>query len=207
MEGWDEVLEPDTPTDVVIHSWRGEKALAVAARQGNSTLLSTGYYIDLNQSAAQHYLVDPMSGDAAQLSSEQQARILGGEATMWSEYVTPEIVDSRIWPRTAAIAERLWSPQQVRDVDSMYQRLGIVSQKLQYYGLQHRSFTDIMLERMSGETDPEPLKVPAAVVQPPEGYEREELKEYDTSSPLNRLVDAVRLRRVRRRGSSAIWQS
>ena len=191
MEGWDEVLEPDTPTDVVIHSWRGEKALAVAARQGNSTLLSNGYYIDLNQSAAQHYLVDPMSGDAAQLSSEQQARILGGEATMWSEYVTPEIVDSRIWPRTAAIAERLWSPQQVRDVDSMYQRLGIVSQKLQYYGLQHISFTDIMLERMSGETDPAPLKVLAAVVQPPEGYEREELKEYDTSSPLNRLVDAV----------------
>ena len=26
---------------------------------------------------------------------------------MWSEYVTPESVDSRIWPRTAAIAERL----------------------------------------------------------------------------------------------------
>lgn len=191
MEGWDEVLEPDTPTDVVIHSWRGEKALAVAARQGNSTLLSNGYYIDLNQSAAQHYLVDPISGDAAQLSREQQARILGGEATMWSEYVTPEIVDSRIWPRTAAIAERLWSPQQVRDVDSMYQRLEIVSQKLQYYGLQHISFTDIMLERMSGETDPAPLKVLAAVVQPPEGYQREELKEYDTSSPLNRLVDAV----------------
>jgi hexosaminidase len=191
MEGWDEVLQPDTPTDVAIHSWRGEKALAVAARQGNSTLLSNGYYIDLNQSAAQHYLVDPMSGDAAALTGEQQARILGGEATMWSEYVTPENVDSRIWPRTAAIAERFWSPKQVRDVDSMYQRLAIVSQKLQYYGLQHISFTDIMLERMSGESDPEPLKVLAAVVQPPEGYEREELKEYDTSSPLNRLVDAV----------------
>ena len=26
---------------------------------------------------------------------------------MWSEYVTPENVDSRIWPRTAAIAERI----------------------------------------------------------------------------------------------------
>jgi hexosaminidase len=191
MEGWDEVLQPDTPRDVVIHSWQEEKVLAVAARQGNRTLLSNGYYIDLNQSAAQHYLVDPISGDAASLTPEQQSRILGGEATMWSEYVTPEIVDSRIWPRTAAIAERLWSPQQVRDVNSIYQRLAIVSQKLQYYGLQHISFTDIMLERMSGESDPQPLKVLAAVVQPPEGYEREELKKYDSSSPLNRLVDAV----------------
>ncbi len=35
MEGWDEVLQPDTPHDVVIQSWRGPTALAVAARQGN----------------------------------------------------------------------------------------------------------------------------------------------------------------------------
>ena len=116
MEGWDEVLQPDTPKDVVIQSWRGPTALAAAARQGNRGLLSTGYYIDLNQSAAQHYLADPLAGDAASLTPEEKARILGGEATMWSEYVTPENVDSRIWPRTAAIAERLWSPQDIRDV-------------------------------------------------------------------------------------------
>jgi len=42
---------------------------------------------------------------------------------MWTEWVTPEILDSRIWPRTAAIAERLWSPQEVTDVASMYRRL------------------------------------------------------------------------------------
>jgi hexosaminidase len=191
MVGWDEVLQPDTPQDVVIHSWRGQTALAVAARQGNRGILSNGYYIDLNQSAADHYLIDPLGGDAASLTPEQKARVLGGEATMWSEFVTPENIDSRIWPRTAAIAERLWSPQDVRDVESMYERLAIVSQKLEYYGLKHQSFTNLMLQRMSGKTDPECLKVLAAVVQPPEGYAREELKQYDSSSPLNRLVDAV----------------
>jgi hexosaminidase len=191
MEGWDEVLQPDTPKDVVIQSWRGPTALAAAARQGNRGLLSTGYYIDLNQSAAQHYLVDPLGGEGASLTAEQRERILGGEATMWSEFVTPENVDSRIWPRTAAIAERLWSPQEVRDVDSMYARLAIVSLKLQSYGLDHLSFTHVMLQRMSGETDPRYLKVLAAVVQPPEGYERGQLKQYDSTTPLNRLVDAV----------------
>ena len=191
MEGWDEVLQPDTPKDVVIQSWRGQTALAAAARQGNRALLSTGYYIDLNQSAAYHYLNDPLGGDAASLTPEQKARILGGEPTMWSEFATPENIDSRIWPRTAAIAERLWSPQNLRDVDSMYARLAVVSDHLEFYGLNHQSFTHIMLQRMSGESDPKYLAVLAGVVQPPEEYQREDLKEYDTSSPLNHLVDAV----------------
>lgn len=195
-DGWDEVLGPDTPRDVVIQSWRGPKSLAAAARQGNRGILSAGYYIDLNQSAADHYAADPMAGDAASLTPEEKARILGGEAAMWSEYATPENIDSRIWPRTAAIAERLWSPQDVRDVASMYRRLDVVSQRLQYDDLQHLASTGLMLERMSGETeskplDLDPLRVLAALVQPPLDYEREELASYDVYSPLNHMVDAV----------------
>ena len=191
MEGWDEVLQPDTPRDVVIQSWRGPTALAAAARQGNRVLLSNGYYIDLNQPSSEHYLVDPLSGDGAKLNAEQRARVLGGEATMWSEFVTPENIDSRIWPRTAAIAERFWSPQDVRDVDSMYRRMALVSEKLNDDGLEHNSFTLAMLQRMSGNANPEALEVLAAVVQPPKGYEREDLKKYTVFSPLNELVDAV----------------
>ena len=191
MEGWDEVLQPDTPREVVIQSWRGPAGLAAAARQGNRVLLSNGYYIDLNQPASYHYLVDPLGGEGASLTAGQKALVLGGEATMWSEFVTPENMDSRIWPRTAAIAERLWSPQEVRDVPSMYQRLAVISQKLDSYGLQHRSSTTFMLRRMTGGADTAPLKVLASVVQPPEGYVRGSLKEYRTFTPLNRLVDAV----------------
>ncbi len=189
--GWDEVLQPDTPKDVVVQSWRGPKGLAAAARQGNRVMLSNGYYIDLNQPASQHYLVDPLGGDATSLTSEQKTLVLGGEATMWSEFVTPENVDSRIWPRTAPIAERFWSPQDVRDVDSMYKRMAVVSQKLNDYGLEHNSSTQRMLQRMSGDADPKYLAILAAAVQPPLGYQRESLKEYSTASALNRLVDAV----------------
>ena len=191
MEGWDEVLQPDTPRDVVIQSWRGEKALAVAARQGNRVLLSNGYYIDLEQPAAEHYLVDPLGGDGGSLTPEEKARVLGGEATMWSEYVTPENIDSGIWPRTAAIAERFWSPQEVRDVDSMYKRLAVVSQKLQYYGLEHGFSTRLMLERMCGGEVPKPLEVLANVVEPPKGYSRGGMREYRPLTPLNRLADVI----------------
>jgi len=190
-EGWDEVLQPDTPKDVVIQSWRGPKGLATAARQGNQVVLSNGYYIDLNKPASEHYLVDPLGGDGANLTAEQKARVLGGEATMWSEFVTPDNIDSRIWPRTAAIAERFWSAQDVRDVDSMYRRMAIVSLKLENYRLQHNSSTRMMLERMSGKADVKELEVLASAVQPPQGYARESLHEYNSGSPLNRMVDAV----------------
>ena len=55
MMGWDEILSPDLPKSIVIQSWRGQASLAQAAQQGFSGLLSTGYYLDLAQSAAQHY--------------------------------------------------------------------------------------------------------------------------------------------------------
>src|SRR6266581_6030125 len=191
MVGWDEVLQPDTAKDVVIQSWRGPESLTEAARRGYRGVLSSGYYIDLNQSAAEHYLVDPLGAGTATLTADQKALVLGGEATMWTDIVSHENMDNRVWPRTAAIAERLWSPQEIQDVDSMYQRLAIISQKLGYYGLRHRLITEEMLERMSGEPDPVPLKVLAAVVQPPRLYERQQLRTFTDFTPLNHLDDAV----------------
>src|ERR1700682_4384842 len=137
MLGWDEILRPGLPKSIVIQSWRGPDSLAQTAKQGYRGLLSSGYYVDLMWSAERHYATDPMSGAASSLIPEEQKRILGGEACMWAEYVSPENIASRIWPRTAAIAERLWSPQDVRDVNSMYQRLTVISYWLDGLGLTH----------------------------------------------------------------------
>jgi hexosaminidase len=189
--GWDEVLQPNTPHDVVIQSWRGQKSLADAARQGYRGILSAGYYIDLNQSAADHYAVDPLVYGASALSPEQAANILGGEATMWTELVSPENINTRIWPRTAAIAERLWSAQSVTDVGSMYRRINALSQKLPFYGVPVQGISEKMILQLSATTNLAALKILASVVQPPRGYAREDLKSYDAFTPLNRLVDAV----------------
>ena len=191
MEGWDEVLQPDTPKDVVIQSWRGRDSLLDAAKRGYRGLLSNGYYIDLNKPASEHYLVDPLEGISDKLSPEQTVSILGGEATMWSEFVDDEIIDSRVWPRTAAIAERFWSPREVRDVPSMYERLAVIAQKLPAYGIEYRATSEKMLERMSGDPNPQALRVLASVVEPPKGYARGGMREYTSLTPLNRLVDAV----------------
>jgi len=194
MLGWDEILRPDLPNSIVIQSWRGPDSLAQAARQGYRGLLSSGYYVDLMWSAERHYLTEPLSGAAANLSAEQQKRILGGEACMWSEYVSPENIDSRIWPRTAAIAERLWSPQNVRDVNSMYQRLHEISQRLDWLGLTHNSSYEPMLRRITGTDDISSLDVLANVLEPVKDYTREETATEPATSakPLVRVVDAVR---------------
>ena len=96
--GWDEILHPDLPKSIVVQSWRGQQSLATAAQQGYRGLLSYGYYLDLMWTGARHYAVDPMSGAAANLTPEQKKLILGGEAAQWAEWVTPENVDSHIWP-------------------------------------------------------------------------------------------------------------
>lgn len=189
--GWDEVFHPGVPKDIVIQSWRGQESLAAAARQGYMGILSNGYYIDLMYPASKHYAVDPLEGATAGLTDEEKARILGGEATMWSEYVTPENVDSRIWPRTAAIAERYWSPQSVKDVDSMYARLAVESRRLEWLGLTHHSYYPMMLERMTGEHSGLLLKTLADIVEPVKEYSRGRAHDYTSLSAYNRLVDAA----------------
>jgi hexosaminidase len=194
MLGWDEILRPDLPKNIVIQSWRGPDSLAQAAKQGYRGLLSSGYYVDLMWSAQRHYATEPLTGAAANLTAEEQKLILGGEACMWSEYVSPENIDSRIWPRTAAIAERLWSPQEVRDVNSMYQRLTVVSDWLDGLGLTHNSSYAAMLGRIAGTNDIAALKVLTDVLEPVKDYTREETAPAPatSASPLNRVVDAVR---------------
>ncbi|PYY20232.1 MAG: beta-N-acetylhexosaminidase [Acidobacteria bacterium] len=188
--GWDEVLTPDLPKDVVVHSWRGPESEAKAVQDGHRALLSNGYYLDLAEPADKHYLNDPLGGDAAKLSPEQQKMILGGEACMWSEMVSAENVDSRIWPRTAAIAERLWSSVDVRDVDSMYNRMEVVSERLETLGLTQHSALHSMKERLAPQ-HLYALRTLANTVEPVKGYSRSGTHKYSTDAPLNRLPDAV----------------
>ncbi len=192
MMGWDEIFHPSLPKDILIHSWRGQKSLAASARQGYQGILSFGYYLDHMQTAAFHYQVDPMAGDAAALTPEEQARILGGEACMWAEYVTPETIDSRIWPRAAAVAERLWSPAHVKDAASLYRRLDGVARDLEWLGLRHRSGLRPMLQRLAGSSDVDALEVLVRAVEPVKLYGRSSSGDYTSFTPLNRLVDAAR---------------
>ena len=193
MIGWDEVLTPDLPKDVVVQSWRGFDSLAAGAKQGYSGLLSAGYYLDHMDPASAHYRVDPLPANS-NLTPEQAARILGGEACMWSEYVGPRTIDSRIWPRTAAIAERLWSPRTVTSENDMYRRLVVESLRLEQFGLTHISQENSSLRALAGTQQIDPLQPLVAVLEPVDFDTRSNWSEHHgvtTLSPFDNLVDAL----------------
>jgi len=192
MLGWDEVFDATLPRETVIQSWRGQASLADVARAGFRGVLSFGYYLDHLQPANAYYGDDPLNGAARESSQQQKARILGGEACMWSEYVDAETIDSRVWPSAAAIAERLWSPASVTDVDSMYQRLETVSRMLDWTGLKHRLNYEPMLERLAGERPADPLRILADASEALGIEGRRDARHYTSLVELNRFVDAAR---------------
>ncbi|GBQ85817.1 beta-N-acetylhexosaminidase [Gluconacetobacter johannae DSM 13595] len=176
MMGWDEITEAAIPGNVVIEAWRGSKFIASATRAGHPVVVSAGYYLDLLQPASEHYLVDPLDPQAngltpelaeklrpklgamvdalkldpsATMSPAQDRLVMGGEAPLWTEVVTDEMLDARLWPRSAAIAERFWSPASVRDVPDMYRRLAVVQDELCVTGLQAQANRYRMAARLS----------------------------------------------------------
>jgi hexosaminidase len=190
MIGWDEILTPDLPKDVMVQSWRGFDSLAAGAKNGYRGILSAGYYLNHKNNAETHYAVDPLPA-ASSLTSEEQARILGGEACMWTEQTGPHTLDSRIWPRAAAIAERLWSPRSVGSVDDMYRRLAVESLRLEALGLTHVSQRDTSLRRLAGTDQIGALQTFASVLEPVTFDEQAHIQHPNQLTPLNHLADAL----------------
>ena len=190
MIGWDEILNPALPKDIVIQSWRGDASLAEGAGQGYTGILSAPYYLDGQKASDVMFLADPVPADTKLTSAEQQL-ILGGEVCMWSEQIHAETVDSRVWPRTLAIAERFWSPQSDRDVADMYRRLRVASLELEDVGITHLSGPQKLRRNLLGFSNPALLDVLAAAVEPVSFHERYQGQHTDALTSLDRLVDAV----------------
>ncbi|MES2240317.1 MAG: family 20 glycosylhydrolase [Bacteroidota bacterium] len=197
LMGWEEIMTKDMSKEAIIHAWRGVNegmetagALVKAAKSGYNAVLSNGYYIDLMLPVVSHYLNDPMPKNVV-LTEEEKARILGGEATMWSELGTPLTIDSRIWPRTAAIAERLWSNDTVTNLESMHKRLKQISFRLEEIGLTHIRNKEVILRNITNYQDTKTLNDFTNICEPYKVYKRNGGgKKYFMFSPLTLFADA-----------------
>jgi hexosaminidase len=192
MIGWDEILDPALPKTILIQSWRGEASLSEGARQGYQGVLSAPYYLDGQKTSAQMFLADPIPADTT-LTSDQQKLILGGEVCMWAEQITAQTVDSRIWPRTAALAERFWSPRETRDVHDMYRRLAVESIRLDGLGLTHISGPESGLRQLAGsEEGGAQLAVLVSALSPVSFGDRYDQQKTSQLTPMGNAVDYAR---------------
>lgn len=215
QEQYHELIQTDVPKDIVIQSWRGMEALLAAAKNGYKGILSKGYYIDLMQPAWYHYSNDPLPNNNSMiipdseanfnrfestiiekikkgirlLTPDEEKSIIGGEATMWTEHVTPETIDSRVWPRTAAIAERLWSPANINNIDDMYRRMDVISHHLEWVGSTHLKNKQMMLRRMTQTDQISSLEMVVDLLEPVKGYQRNKEDNFTKYAPYTLLVD------------------
>lgn len=197
LMGWEEIMTKNMSKNAIIHSWKGVNegvssgsSLINAVKNGYKTVLSNGYYIDLMQGVASHYSNDPLPKNST-LTDDEKARILGGEATMWSELVTPLNIDSRIWPRTAAIAERLWSDENITDINSLRKRLKGISFRLEELGITHLRNKEVILRNISNNQKTGALNDFSNVCEPLKIYTRNSGgTEYQMYSPFTLFADA-----------------
>jgi hexosaminidase len=111
---------------------------------------------------------------------------------MWSEHLYARTIDSRIWPRTAAIAERFWSPENVRDIDDLYRRLETISIELESLGLTHLQSGDAALRELAGTERIDALRTFSSALEPVSFGERAHVQHTDQLTALDGFVDAVR---------------
>jgi hexosaminidase len=197
LMGWEEIMTENMSKDAIIHAWRGTneglkpgESLIQATKNGYNSVLSNGFYIDLMLPIETHYLNDPLSKNVT-LSPQEKARILGGEAAMWSELVTPLTIDSRIWPRTAAIAERLWSNENIRDMNSLRKRLKTISFRLEEVGITHIRNKEVILRNIANNQNTNAVNDFSNICEPLKNYKRNGGgKKYRMHSPLTLIADA-----------------
>ena len=144
---------------------------------------------------------EPNGGYPAELTEKEQRLILGGEMTIWGENLDSMTIEQRLWPRSYAIAERLWSSQDLTDERSMYKRMKVMDTWSEIsLGLRHHADANMMLKRLANGADETPLLTLAKYIEPAQYYARHwekwistpnEGDLYNQYERLNRFADAL----------------
>jgi len=179
-----------------VDSWRGalQPTLSVTGDK------ISGYWRigNVRYPTAGTRLAQTPPGIAPPVPDEAQLRnnLLGGEAALWAEMVDESVIDVRLWPRAFVVGERLWSAQDVNNVQNMYRRLAAVdSWSVVSVGLQQHAQAQLQMTRLANSSDIIPLQIFAEALEPAQWYTRQHLKyqagHYTLAEPFNRLADIL----------------
>jgi|GEM_PF-59304 len=140
---WDEVLEGDVPEGVRVLAWRGPVAMQEALRRGIPVVACPDLevYLDYAQSESAEEPIrvgPPLTIERAYTLRVPEGSV-GGQANVWTEHLpTRDRVDFAMFPRLAAIAERLWDGGDAEDFSDFARRLPTHLIRLAAAGVRYR---------------------------------------------------------------------
>ena len=140
--GWDEIMQGGLTQGATVMSWNGVEQGSEAMEMGHDVIMSpTKFcYLDYYQSAQQF---EPMAiGGYVPLSKTysfpmpESSHLLGIQGNLWTEYiVTQQHLEYMLYPRSFAIAELGWSPNEKRkDFEDFRQRALLLGEKMSEMG-------------------------------------------------------------------------
>jgi hexosaminidase len=146
--GWDEILEGGADRNAVVEMWRGDAEAAKALANGNRLIVAGPFYIDTpveDLTTQDIYRTDAFAAPAYAAHRDQ---VLGAEAPLWAERVTPRNLEAMLYPRVLALSERLWNPA-AHDYADFQRRLRAQYPRLDAqrvaYGAEDRNLVDYRL--------------------------------------------------------------
>ncbi len=126
--GWDEILEGGADRNAIVEVWRGDAEGAKALANGNKIISAGSFYLDSPLKLLTVEKIYSTEIVPAPYASHS-AQVLGAEAPLWTERVTPENAETLLYPRLIAFAEVTWGtaardyPGFQRRLQSHYRRL------------------------------------------------------------------------------------
>lgn len=171
--GWDEILEGGLAPDATVMSWRGVKGGFEASKQGHDVVMTPGThcYFDHYQGPQNQeplaiggytplskvYQFDPVVDS---MTTEQATHVLGGQANLWSEYITTEShSEYMIFPRLAALSETLWSPKELRNWDDFSLRLPALFKRYEFQGINYAKSAFLITPESAIDLESKTLKL------------------------------------------------
>ena len=172
--GWDEILEGGLAPEATVMSWRGEEGGIKSARMGHDVVMTPGgyMYFDFYQAdpktqpyaiggytpIKRAYSYNPVPMDS--LTAEESKHILGVQANTWTEYIKDEKhLEYMMFPRTLAVAEIGWTPQEDRSWEDFKPRMNANIPVLQRMGIHTFTLSDEIETTMEVDTLRREIKV------------------------------------------------
>lgn len=153
--GWDEILDGGLAPNAIVMSWRGINGGIKAANMGHESVMTPGKELYFDHYQDSSFSAQPLAFKEVAtirnvyhfkpitnaIEPAKRSKILGAQANLWTEYIPDQKqLQYMAYPRSFALAEVVWSPENNRDYKDFLERLDYQVKRLDTWGINYGTF-------------------------------------------------------------------